>query len=128
MPVKFLSTTLLHKVNNLLRKQIRRGTSAGGDRIQGASSTPGPLASLPAQTRGVLTRTIHAESHGTVLRAIQELANADREVVALRAIEQHSNQETAELLGPTPNAISLRYNRALKTLASALPDSAFRDL
>ncbi len=46
----------------------------------------------------------------------------------LRGIEQHSNEKAAEILGQTPNAVSLRYNRVLKSLRERLAGSVFAEL
>jgi len=52
--------------------------------------------------------------------AIAALPDADREVILLRHGEQLSNQETAEALGTTEAAASMRYLRAVRKLRSAL--------
>ena len=59
---------------------------------------------------------------------IEQLDELDRAVVVLRAIEQNPNRDVAALLGLTPNAVSLRYNRVRKRLAEELPDSVFGEL
>ena len=48
--------------------------------------------------------------------------------MVLRGIEQHSNRKAAELLGTTPNAVSLRYNRVLEKLRGALGRSVLDEL
>jgi RNA polymerase sigma-70 factor (ECF subfamily) len=68
---------------------------------------------------------------GVVMRAeaIQQLENAidrmdptDREVLALRHFEMLSNQETAAVLGITPDAASIRYVRAIRRLKDICAD------
>jgi RNA polymerase sigma-70 factor (ECF subfamily) len=56
--------------------------------------------------------------------ALDRMNSLDREVVALRHIEQLTNAETAEVLGLEPSAASKRYVRALerlKEILSAMP-------
>jgi RNA polymerase sigma-70 factor, ECF subfamily len=52
--------------------------------------------------------------------AIAALPDGDREVILLRHGEQLSNQETAEALGATEAAASMRYLRAVRKLRAAL--------
>jgi RNA polymerase sigma-70 factor (ECF subfamily) len=44
----------------------------------------------------------------------------DREIIALRNFEELSNQESAEVLGLSPDAARKRYVRALKRLQAVL--------
>ncbi len=124
--LKFLSTTLLHHVNNLVRKVIRRrldrqeGNFVDTDRNE-------QFDPVCVETKGIVTRAAHQEIGGLVSREIEALSSRDREVVILRGIEQYSNQQVAELLGQSANAVSLRYHRALTTLRERLKDSVFEE-
>jgi len=120
--VAFLSRTLLLRVAELARRRIRR---AGRE---GAPEAPDPLAACAAETRGVLTRLAGDEAIERVREAIESLPDADREVLILRGFEQHENHVAARLLGQTPNAVSLRYNRALERLRQMLPGGVFDEL
>ena len=53
-------------------------------------------------------------------RALEELDEIDREVLALRHFEDLSNQEVAETLGISQKAASMRYVRALERLKEML--------
>lgn len=53
-------------------------------------------------------------------KALNEIDELDREVLALRHFEQLSNNETAQLLELNPTAASNRYIRALKRLKAVL--------
>jgi RNA polymerase sigma-70 factor (ECF subfamily) len=55
-----------------------------------------------------------------VLRAIAELEELDREILALRHFEQLSNEDAALELGIEPAAASKRFARALERLRPAL--------
>ncbi len=125
--LRFLSTTLLNRVNNLVKKHLRGdrpGVVPAGDGDSGGD----PLNFLPADASGVVTAAIKREVRSTVLECIDELEPIDREIIMLRGIEQHSPQTVAELLGLTTDAVGMRYHRALKRLRERLPDSVFDDL
>lgn len=121
--MRFLSLTLLNRVNNLFQKFIQGkplSLSTGGDPEHGSNT-----GELVAQHTGVVTRAVNAETSGLVLERIEELSADDREVVILRGIEQNPNKDVAVLLGLEPNTVAVRYKRALARLRKALPDSVF---
>lgn len=117
--VSFLATTLLHHVNNLLRRRM-------SSEVAGADSAA--FARLDARTRGPLTRAMGAEASARVLAAIEGLEPRARELVILRAIEQRSNEEAAERLGLVPNTAAQAYRRALEVLRAKLGPSVFDEL
>ncbi len=119
--VRFLSTTLLRQVNNLMRKR-----AVGALGTEGAEQDP--IQSLAEDARGPMTEVVAREGQGLVLASIEALPESDREIVILRAIEQHSNQDVAELLGIAPNTAAQAYRRALQKLRDRLPGSVFDDL
>ena len=123
--VKFLSTTLLYLVKNLVKKQIRRESAGERPLPDGPPDGESPLERLVAEDSGVVTRIVRQEMKGTVLSHLDTLVERDREVIVLRGIEQHSNQTVAMLLGLEPEAVRLRYHRALKRLRAQLPASVF---
>jgi RNA polymerase sigma factor (sigma-70 family) len=118
--LRFLSTTLLRQVNNLLRLRVH-----SSERMGDSSS---PFRSLSAETRGPLTRAMQHESCERVLAAIDELDERDRALVVLRAIEQRDNTEVAQLLGLAPNTAAQAFRRALEKLRGRLRTSAFDEL
>lgn len=119
--LRFLSTTLLQLANNHVRKSLRRGDAPRADDVDA-------LAGLSDAGRRVLSEVGAREESRALQAAIDELAERDREVVLLRGIEQLSNADAAALLGETPNAVSLRYRRALERLRARLPGSVFDEL
>jgi len=122
--LRFLSTTLLYRFNNILHKHIVGKplvADPDGDQESGIDG-------ISEDATGVVTRVLRDEARGAVLAAIEELSPRDQEVVVLRAIEQNPNQEVALLLGETPNTVAVRYKRALERLRHRLPDSIFHDL
>lgn len=124
--LRFLATTLIYRVNNLMRKHVRSDRPMRqGDVAQSGTDI---LARLPAETAGVVTEVIAHERRGDVLTALSALDPLDREIVIMRGIEQTSNETVAELLDLKPNTVSHRYRRALEKLRSRLPDSVFAEI
>jgi RNA polymerase sigma factor (sigma-70 family) len=122
--LRFLATTLLYRVNELARRHVRRH----GQRSRGMESADGCSQLAASDSLGVVTRAAREETRGTIVTAIETLDERDREVVVLRGVEQLANDRVAELLGETPNAVSLRYNRALAKLRERLPGTVFDEL
>jgi RNA polymerase sigma-70 factor (ECF subfamily) len=118
--MRFLSTTLLHQVNNSLRLRVHAAEP-------GTAAKPS-LQELDAGTRGPLTKAMRQESCALVQAAIDELEERDRTLVVLRAIEQRDNDEVATHLGLTPNTAAQAYRRALGKLRSKLCASVFDEL
>lgn len=63
---------------------------------------------------------IQSELARRVQRAVQRLAETDRDLVLMRSFEGLSNQEVAEVLGVEPAAASKRFGRALLRLRTLL--------
>jgi RNA polymerase sigma-70 factor (ECF subfamily) len=116
--LRFLATTILNRVNNLARKQLR-GSLGGAET---------PLHGLALDRSGVLTAAMRNEERSRVLEAIDGLEERDREILLLRGVEQRTNAVVAELLGIRPEAAVMRYSRALRRLRELLPGSVFSEL
>ena len=65
---------------------------------------------------------MRAEAIQQLEDAIDRMDPTDREVLALRHFEMLSNQETAAVLGITPDAASIRYVRAIRRLKDICAD------
>ena len=117
--LRFLSTTLLHRVNNLLRRAATAPPPA-----QPQDEPPEPAAA----TGGPLTRAMDREEARLLLQAIDELDDRDRELVVLRGIEQLDNGAVATQLGISANAAAQAWRRALERLRARLPGSVFAEL
>ena len=93
--------------------ESRPSVSAGGfaDAFVASATTP---------TQAVQREELRAR----VVAALQDLDEADREIVALRHIEGLSNEEAAAELGIEPAAASKRFTRALVRLRPALGNLA----
>ncbi len=59
-------------------------------------------------------RMVHNAEVQEVLAVVDKLDDASRDVIILRFSEGLSPQDIAEITGETPNAISVRLNRAIK--------------
>lgn len=119
--LRFLSTTLLYKIQNLVRQRLRRGPAEHLDVSVPASDLADPRS-------GVISAAVRRERRDQVHESIAALAAIDREVLLLKGIEQQSNQTIALLLGIEPAAVAMRYQRALQRLRAALPRSVFDEL
>src|SRR5262245_32941418 len=79
---------------------------------------------LAAQLLGKLTTPsealLRAERQMQIQQALNQMEPLDREVLALRHYEQLSNQETAQVLGLSEAAASVRFIRALRRLKNML--------
>lgn len=123
--LRFLTTTILYRVNNLARKHLRGGAAPESGPETGAD---GALDRLPADLTGVVTAAARREVRGAVAAALARLDERDREILLLRGIEQQPNGVVAGLLGLTPQAVSMRFQRALERLRAEVPESVFGEL
>jgi RNA polymerase sigma-70 factor (ECF subfamily) len=126
--LRFLTTTLLRRLAGIARKHARRAKHTAPQGGSSDRASDPDLDRLPRETRGVVTIALQRELQGQVLASLAELPEPDREVLLLRGVEQQSNQTVATLLGIEPGAASMRYQRALKRLRTALPGSVFDEL
>ena len=63
---------------------------------------------------------MHAELVTQIEKALGEMDEIDREVIALRHFEELTNAEAAQILGLSPTAAYNRYARALRRLRDVL--------
>lgn len=125
--VRFLSTTLLHRANQVIEAYLRGDRPHRDASLAGAPSAPG-LDPAARSRDGVSTAAMRGELRAAVRDAIDGLSPEDHQVVVLRGIEQLSNNKVAEILGVQPSTATVRYQKALERLRSRLPDSVFADL
>lgn len=118
--LRFLATTLLRRVNLLVRKHLTAGRPLAGD---GEA-----LPSVSAAISGAITRLHRAEVVDAVRSAMAALPDLEREVMVLRGIEQLANRAVAQQLGIDDYQVTRRYQRALVLLGEALPGSLFAEL
>jgi RNA polymerase sigma-70 factor (ECF subfamily) len=118
--LRFLATTVLRRVNWLVRKHLTAGRPLAGE--------AGDVQALPDDVTGAITRAHCADVAQKLEAALAELPDDEREVVVLRGIEQLSNRAVARQLGVEDFVVTRRYQRALRRLQDALPGSVFWDL
>lgn len=123
--LRFLGTTILYRVSNLMQRRLERTLRAPDD----ASAEGGArLSQLPASESLALARAMTGESCRLVLAALDELDETDRRIVVMRGIEEAPVAEVAAILQMKPNTVTVRYRRLLAKLRDALPRSIFDDL
>lgn len=115
--LSFLSTTIINKLNNVLRAELRRDNHEA----EAAHAQPDALDEVAA-------RVEQRETQTHVNEAIAELVTQDREILILRGIEQRPADEVAQLLDLSKHAVHKRYSRALERLRARLPHSVFGEL
>lgn len=116
--VRFLSTTVVHIINGLARKHLRRG-----------DALPLPTTNVPerATVTSVVVRMMSSEATQELKRALASLSPSDLEILMLRGIEQRQNQVVATLLGISTAAASARYMRALERVRMHFPEDFIMD-
>jgi RNA polymerase sigma-70 factor, ECF subfamily len=120
-PYLWLRFIALQRLLIVHRRHLKAQNRAAGREVAlagpGTSVTAAGLAELMVGTLTSPSRSAaKAESLDRLHAALQQLEEADREVLALRHFEHLSNEEAAGVLGIQPPAASQRYYRALKRL------------
>lgn len=126
--LKFLGTTMVNRIQNLTRKHIVGKPARRSGRYTGSLPERDPLDQLSAQQSGAITQAIRRERRNTVTTCLDTLAAKDREVIVLRGIEQLSVRTVGVMLEISPEAVAMRYHRALKALRAQLPGSVFDEM
>lgn len=125
--MKYLSTTLVYRINNLVEKHIKGKPKNVGESAAAATEAGSPLENLSAGAKGVFTLMMRRDARDKILSALHGLAEPDRELILLRGVEGHSYKEIAVLLGSDSKQLAVTYQRALKKLREQLPGSIFQD-
>jgi RNA polymerase sigma-70 factor, ECF subfamily len=86
----------------------------------GFEVSPERMAAVLADLTSPSEEAERAETIGKVHEALNSLDTIDREVLALRHLEELNNNEVAALLGIRPAAASKRHVRALERFRSAV--------
>jgi RNA polymerase sigma factor (sigma-70 family) len=129
--LRFLATTLLYRVNSLLRKHVHGKPTreqVHGVRQQGADDSSDTVDRLPARATSALTRLIRKETRNAVHEALERLDPDSREILILRCIEQLAYKDIEVLTGKKERSLTMSYHRALEKLRTALPGSVFDEL
>jgi RNA polymerase sigma factor (sigma-70 family) len=125
--LKFLGTTLIRRIQHLMRKHIRESrdkSSPAGKEREGE----GALEALPARETSILRRIVRRERRDLVSVALESLEPRDRELIILRGIEGQPYREIGLLLEENPKSLAVRYQRAVERLRRELPRSVFEEL
>lgn len=94
--------------NLIIDRQRRKATGESSlDSLKEAGFDP----------KGDEAKTIEMEVEcGRLQEVMEQMAPSERELIVLRFVEGYGPKEIAEILGETPNAISVRIHRAKKML------------
>jgi RNA polymerase sigma factor (sigma-70 family) len=125
--LRFLGTTLLHKVNHLL-SHYARSTKLAGRRSGRHPSGRSRVERVPDRVTSAMTRAMRAEAYQLLHDAIEKLEAHEREILVLRGIEQLPHAEIASLLGAPVSTVAMRYHRTLEKLRASLAGSILEEL
>jgi len=125
--MKYLSTTLVYRINNLVEKHIKGKPKKQAGSGYGDDEGGSPLENISADATGIFTVTARHDTRDEILEALNGLEERDRELILLRGVEGQSYKEIAVLLGGDPKKLAVTYQRALEKLRGLLPDSIFQD-
>ena len=104
----------------IVANEARNARRSAGRRAALATRATDPHGSTASTEELVLT----AEDRDRLLRALEQLAPIDRDVVSCRYLADLSERETAAVLGCRPGTVKSRLSRALdrlRTLLDATP-------
>lgn len=107
-PEAFLFTI----ANNLVIDHYRKAKSSSLDALAEDGFDPGFDGAPAAHATAELS---------LVMRALETLESADREIIVMRHVDGLTPGEIAERLGITENAVSVRVHRAVKKLKEIFP-------
>lgn len=126
--LKFLSTTLLHRISDLVKKHVRGKPKKVKESASDGAGAASPVDNLSAELTGVLTQLVHSEMRDAVSEALARLGDQERELLILRGIEQQSYKDIASIVRRDHRSLSMEYHRAVEKLRKAMPNSVFEEL
>ena len=124
----FLGTTLVNKINDAIRRHIRRNGVAREFAMRVALNESASVGALTGSTTSVLARAARSEVRQLLTRKLEGLRPDEREILVLRGIEGLSNAALVQRLGQHDSCLSMRYRRALEKLKGVLPHGLLVDL
>jgi RNA polymerase sigma-70 factor (ECF subfamily) len=83
-----------------------------------------PIDSLVASGTSPSGRLMREEARAALMAALDRMSAQDREVLALRYLEQRPLEDVAVALGLGLSAVKMRHLRALQRLREMMPDGA----
>lgn len=118
----FMSSVLEREYYSLLRRELR----AVEHPLEARAASPNEgTAAAAASPTALLASDERARA---VVDALERLDPLDREVLLSRAMDETPYRQLADGLGASVEAVRMRYSRALRRLALALPDSIVAEL
>lgn len=110
----------LHRRHHALKRSVDKEQSL--NRRFGDRSSLNLAAQLSDQELTPAAATIRKELEERFLEALDQLDEADREIVVMRHVEHLGNSEVAEALNLSPAAAGMRYLRAIRRLKAVLTE------
>lgn len=111
----------LHRRHHAQKRSVDREQPLQGGRF-GDRSSLNLAAQLQDDELTPAAATIRKELEQRFLEALDQLEDADREIVVMRHVEQLGNSEVAEALDLSPAAAGMRYLRAIRRLKAILTE------
>lgn len=110
--IKNIKAFIFKVVNNLIIDEYRKKKTLSLETLLDESGFDAPVNDH--------TNVIQQAEVDSILRYINKLDDAHKEVIILRYINDFSPKEIALLLGKTENAVSVKINRGLKKVQAML--------
>ena len=108
-----LETWMYRYCFNVYRELLRRKNSASGARLMASPSEPHEM---PCSESDVPTMIQEAQQRRLLWQGVDDLPDREREVVALKHVDDFSFTQMAQVTGVSINTLKARYYKACRTL------------
>jgi RNA polymerase sigma-70 factor (ECF subfamily) len=113
------------RLADIYRRQLaaKRTVACEQSVVEERSDAPAPAARLADAELTPAARLMRKELAERFQQAVEQLPEADREILLMRHAEQLTNSQAAEVLGLSDAAAGMRYLRALRLLRGILGET-----
>ena len=113
-------TSFMSYVYGIASHKVKDGyRSMGRDRSQPTDEIPEAIHDVA----GPEELAIQSDGRNKLLRLLDILGERPREIIILRVLEGYTSEETAKIVGSTPNAVRVAQFRAIAKLKKAMAES-----
>ncbi|MDK7148386.1 RNA polymerase sigma factor ShbA [Corynebacterium kroppenstedtii] len=113
-------TPFMSYVYGIASHKVKDGyRSMGRDRSQPTDEIPEAIHDVA----GPEELAIQSDGRNKLLRLLDILGERPREIIILRVLEGYTSEETAKIIGSTPNAVRVAQFRAIAKLKKAMAES-----
>lgn len=113
-------TPFMSYVYGIASHKVKDGyRSMGRDRSQPTDEIPETIHDVA----GPEELAIQSDGRNKLLRLLDILGERPREIIILRVLEGYTSEETAKIVGSTPNAVRVAQFRAIAKLKKAMAES-----